>query len=283
MLPTGSTLNGAMCPVLLAAAGRAVHSAAVIKLHSMPGADGLESLSPFCMKVEVYLELQNMPYESTGADPRKAPKGKLPFIEIDGKRIADSTFIFEALEKKAETPLDRGLDAAGRAQAHALKRLFEESLYWCILWSRWVDEPGWVHFKKVIDGFVPAALRWLVPGMIRKKVTAQVVSQGTGRHTRDEIYAIGKADLEAIAEILGDKPYLLGNQLRTIDVTAYAWLANILMWKYQSPLAEIAREHPNLVAYVDRIAARLKMTSAKKAGSGQASGQVKDADRQVVA
>ena len=40
-----------------------------------------------------------------------------PFVEADGTTIADSSAILSYLEKKAVTPLDRGLDAAGLAQA----------------------------------------------------------------------------------------------------------------------------------------------------------------------
>jgi len=234
-----------------------VHSATVITLHSMPGTDRVESLSPFCSKVEVYLKLQKLPYSVVLADPRKAPKGKLPVIEIDGRHIADSSTIVAYLEDKAEKPLDRGLDAAGRARAHVLKRLFEESLYFVVLWSRWVDDNGWKEMRPRIEKVVPAPLRWLVPGLIRKKVNASVVAQGVGRHSRDEIYALGKADLDAVAAILADGPYLLGAELRTVDVTAYAFLSNILHGPGASPLTDVLKASPALEAYVQRIGAQL--------------------------
>ena len=213
------------------------------------------------MKVEVYLKLQQLPYKTISADPRKAPKGKCPFVEVDGTTVADSSAILAYLEKRAEAPLDQGLDAAGRAQAHLLRRLFEESLYWPLLWSRWADDEGWTELRPHIEAVVPAVVRWFVPGMIRKNVVGSTVAQGTGRHTREEIYALGKADIEAIAAALGDKPYLLGDQLRTIDVTGYAFLAQILLWKKPSPLTEAARAFPTLEAYVKRIGARLKQGS----------------------
>jgi glutathione S-transferase len=234
-----------------------VHSATVITLHSMPGTDRIESLSPFCSKVEVYLKLQKLPYRVALGDPRKAPKGKLPVIETDGQHIADSSTILAYLEDKADEPLDRGLDSAGRARAHVLKRVFEESLYFVVLWSRWVDDEGWKEMRPRIETVVPAPLRWLVPGLIRKKVNASVVAQGVGRHSRDEIYAFGKADLEAIAAILGDGPYLLGPELRTVDVTAYAFLSNILHWPAPSPPTSALKAMPAMEAYVERIGAQL--------------------------
>jgi len=223
----------------------------------MPGTDELESMSPFCMKVEVYLKLQKVPYKVASGDPRKAPKRKLPLVEDEGNKICDSSAILSYLEQKADSPLDRGLDAAGLAQAHVLKRMFEESLYFVLLWSRWGDDAGWETVRPMIEAVVPAMARWFVPGLIRKKVVASLVAQGTGRHTREEIFALGTADLDAVAAILGDKPYLLDDQLRTIDVIAYAFLANILLWTKPSPLTEAARALPVLDAYVKRIGARL--------------------------
>jgi hypothetical protein len=98
----------------LPAARSGVHPAAVITLHTMPGTDKVESMSPFCMKVEVYLKLQKVPYQVKLGDPRKAPKGKLPLFEAeDGRRIADSSAILAYVEERADKPLDRALAARG--------------------------------------------------------------------------------------------------------------------------------------------------------------------------
>lgn len=230
----------------------------MITLHTMPGTDQLESMSPFCMKVEVYLKLQKIPYKIESGDPRKTPKRKLPVIVDDGVTVADSSAIVAHLERKSGKSLDDGLDDAGRARAHVLKRMFEESLYFVMLWSRWADDAGWEELRPRIEKLVPAPVRWLVPGLIRKRVVASLAAQGTGRHSRDEIYALGEADLEAVATLLGDGRCLLGEQLRTIDVIAYSFLANILLWPKPSPLTEAVRARPGLDAYVKRILSRLQ-------------------------
>jgi glutathione S-transferase len=224
----------------------------------MPGTDQLESMSPFCMKVEVYLKLQKIPYKIASGDPRKTPKRKLPVIVDDGITIADSSAVIAHLERKAEKALDDGLDDAGRARAHVLKRMFEESLYFVMLWARWADDAGWDALRPHIEKVVPAPVRWFVPGLIRKKLVASLVAQGTGRHSRDEIYALGKADLEAVSSLLGDGRYLLGEQLRTIDVIAYSFLANIVLWPKPSPLTETVQALPGLDLYVKRILSRLQ-------------------------
>ncbi|HSO34277.1 MAG TPA: glutathione S-transferase family protein [Labilithrix sp.] len=235
----------------------------MITLHTMPGTSELESLSPFCMKVEVYLEVQGIPYRTKVADPRAAPKRKLPFIVDGPTTIADSSSIIDHLESRSDHPLDHGLDAAARARSHVLKRTFEESLYWPLLWSRWGDDDGWLELGPHIAAVVPAAVRWFVPGLIRRKIVASTVAQGIGRHSRDEIFAIGAADIAAVATLLGDADYLIDDRLRTIDVTAYAFLANILLWPRPSPLTAAARALPALDAYVKRVGARVKAGAAK--------------------
>jgi glutathione S-transferase len=49
--------------------------------------------SSFCVKADVFLKLSGLSYKTKTFDVTKAPKGKLPFIEDGGKRIAGSTFI----------------------------------------------------------------------------------------------------------------------------------------------------------------------------------------------
>ena len=67
----------------------------MITLVTLPPAFGLRNVSPFCLKVEMALTHLGLEFDyETEQDPRKAPKGKLPYLLIDGERIADSELIF---------------------------------------------------------------------------------------------------------------------------------------------------------------------------------------------
>jgi glutathione S-transferase len=225
----------------------------MITFHTFAGRFGLESLSPFCMKAEVYLKATKLEYQrKEGGDPRKAPKQKLPMIDDGGTVVCDSTAIIEHLEKKAKQPLDEGLSEQDWARSRVIQRTFEEGLYFVALWSRWAEDEGWAVSRRFFDG-IPAAVRWAIAPMVRKKVVAATHAQGTGRHARDEIYEIGKRDLRAFATLLGDARYALGDQMRTIDCTAYGFLANILVPPIETPLKEYAKTLPNLLAYVERM------------------------------
>ncbi len=131
-----------------------------------------------------------------------------------------------------------------------------------MLWSRWADDDGWIELGPRIASFVPAPVRWFVPRLLRRNVVASLVAQGIGRHGREEIYELGKADIAAITGALGDRDYLVDDQLRTIDVTAYAFLAHLMFWPRPSPLTTAARSVPALEAYVRRIGALLKAPAA---------------------
>ena len=57
-----------------------------IKLFQFPRMFAIPNLSPFCCKLETWLRIAGIPYETVDTpDPRKGPKGKLPFIE-DARR-----------------------------------------------------------------------------------------------------------------------------------------------------------------------------------------------------
>ena len=67
----------------------------MITLYAFADAFGVNP-SPFCQKVNIALDLSGLDYTiEVLADPRKAPKGKLPWLLDEGRSIADSEFIHE--------------------------------------------------------------------------------------------------------------------------------------------------------------------------------------------
>ena len=93
----------------------------MITLHKFVPAWGLPDISPFCVKVETYLRMTGAEYRTVVSDSRKAPKGKCPYIEHDGRVISDSSMIIEYLESRSSSPMDSDLTAQERAISTALK------------------------------------------------------------------------------------------------------------------------------------------------------------------
>ncbi len=229
----------------------------MITLHQFPPALGLPNASPFCLKLELYLRMANLPYRNAYTlELHKAPKGKLPWIDDDGVALADSGLIIDYLKRKYGDPLDGDLSPLQRAQALAITRLVEEHLYWTVLHDRWISEAGWALTGPGFFGGMPWPLRAIVPIVARRGIRAELRGHGMGRHTPEQIHALGTADVDALSELLGDQPYFLGAQATSVDAVAGAFLANILMVPLETPVKAAAAGHANLVAYCRRVAQR---------------------------
>jgi len=106
-------------------------------------------------------------------------------------------------------------------------------------------------------GFLPPGLRGLASSFIRRQVRRSLHEQGLGRHTQDELYALGRTDLRAISVLLGSRPYFYGDGPTTIDAIAYGFLANIYSVPVETELKAIAQEYDNLRLYTERLGAGL--------------------------
>lgn len=230
----------------------------MIKLYQFPRLDSLPSASPFCVKIEAYLRMAGIAFETRNmSDPRKAPKGKLPFIRDGDRVIADSSAIIDYLEKsdQGET-LDTDLTPAERATALAYRRMIEEHTYFCIVHMRWARDAVWPEVKDRYFSSLPVPMRWIVPGVAQKQVRRDLHGQGIGRHTDAEIDALALADLRAVSEFLGDKPFFLGESPTTLDATGYGFLTSVLRAPFKSPIQAEVDALKNLAAYCARFDAQ---------------------------
>ena len=231
----------------------------MITLHQFGPAFSLRTASPFGLKLEAYMRLAGIPYrvEPFNGNPSKTPKGKIPYItDDDGHQMGDSGLIIEHLVEKHGNKLDAHLTPAERATGHALRRMTEEGLYFAILYSRWVDDTGFAVIGPVFFATIPAPLRPVVGLMVRRNSRKTLQAQGTGRHTREQVYAMGNADLQALSDALGDKPFFLGDKPTSYDAAIYGTLLNLMKIPTGTPLTAFACSLPNLVAFCERVTKR---------------------------
>ncbi|MCP5163053.1 MAG: glutathione S-transferase family protein [Hahellaceae bacterium] len=225
----------------------------MITLYQFPRLMGIPNMSPFCLKVETWLRMAEIKYEMREvADPRKAPKGKLPFIKDQNELVADSSLIVRHLAKTYDINLDASLSQQEKAIAHAFGKMLEEHLYWVVIYNRWIDD-NWSKVRQEFFGHMPPLVKTLVPNMIQKKMQSDLNSQGMGRHSKEDIYEFGLQDLKAVADFLGDKPYLMGGHPTTVDATLFALTCNILNVPLRSPLKDYLYKCKNLSAYNQRM------------------------------
>jgi Glutathione S-transferase N-terminal domain len=80
-----------------------------IVLHQFSRSFGLPNASPFCMKLETYLRMAEIPHELAFEETLdKAPKKKMPYIEDEGQKIGDSNLVIELFQQQP-----RALPASG--------------------------------------------------------------------------------------------------------------------------------------------------------------------------
>lgn len=228
----------------------------MITLYSFGPNFGLPDPSPFVTKAEVLLKMAGVPYTTDASDPRKAPKGKLPYICDDGKVVADSTFIRLYIEKRYGVDFDEGLSAPERATAWAFERMCEEHLYWALIHARWMVDDNFDKGPRNFFRAAPSPMRPLVAAMVRRQVRQQLWGHGFGRHSKAEIEQLGISDIEALADFLADKPYLMGPKRCGADATVFAFVAGMLCPLFTTPIRDAAEKRRNLVAYRDRLMAR---------------------------
>jgi glutathione S-transferase len=229
----------------------------VITLYQFPPGFGLPNASPFCLKLEFYLRMAELPYRNRYTlNLQRAPKGKLPWIDDEGTQLADSGLIIDYLKGRHGDPLDSNLDARQRATALTVQRLVEEHLYWAVLRERWIDEDGWALTRKVFFGALPWPARAFVPLIAKRGIRAELMGHGLGRHAVDDIRRMAADDLSALAALLGEQPYMLGDQPTSVDACVAGFLSNVLRVPLENPIKTAALQHTNLVAYCDRMLGR---------------------------
>lgn len=219
---------------------------------------GLPNMSPFCLKLETWLRMAGLAYESHYTnDPRESPLGKLPSIKVDNRMIPDSTLCIEYLKKKHGIDFDKALTPEQKAQSHLIKTLLEDRLYFAALYSRWVDARYWPVLRDTLFGKLPFPVRKVLPGVIQAKIKRDIQGQGTGKHSQEQIYAFAAEDVATLSVLLGDKTWFLGGDEPTeVDAAAFGLLAQLTLISKDSPWPPIVAPYPNLLAYCERMKQR---------------------------
>jgi glutathione S-transferase len=218
---------------------------------------GLADFSPACLKVKTYLRMREIPYESKQGMPQKGPTKKIPYVRFDdGAIVGDSELIIGAIHERFGNPLDAHLTNEQHALGHVIRRTLEENLYWVTVLARWRHDAAYVRMKRVFSGMLPPVIGPLIMRSIRKGSLANAWGQGLGRHKDDHVWAAGKADLDAVAIFVGEKPFLFGDSPTTYDAAIYGQIANAFAPEFDNPLSAYAKTHRTLRAYCERITAR---------------------------
>lgn len=238
----------------------------VVYLYQFTRTPLLPSISPYCLKVETWLRLAGLKYENVDHKIKlRSKKGQLPFVEVNGKEIADSTLIIKELSQQFDKDLDAGLTQDQKNLAHATISMVENHLVWVLAWwrSKFPDQmikAYQVNLQHALGSRIPnALLNFFFKFHYGRKGSKKVKAQGIGVHTPQEIEEFGKQDLKVLSDLLADKPFFFGDEPTTLDCVAFSVLAQIyyISDEVKYALKDYFTEScPNLVGHVSRIKER---------------------------
>jgi len=207
------------------------------------------------MKGMALLKLSGLPHRFEPGDIRKAPKGKMPLLEDEGKTIPDTTFFQRHLETAHGIDFYPGLSAAEKAAALAFEKLCENHLYFAVLHERWMIDENFNKGPKQFFDAVPAVLRPLVTRQVRRSIKQALYGQGTGRHTGPEIAELAARDIQALSDFLADKPYFMGEAITGADAVVHSFVAGGSCALFDGSTRAAIIRHTNLVSYAERLTA----------------------------
>jgi glutathione S-transferase len=214
------------------------------------------SAAPFPLKLATWMRMAGIPFEVVVENNLgKGPKGKSPWIEYGDVRMGDSSLIIEHLAERFGVDLDAHLTAEQRAQAMSVQRLLEEHYHQCFEHELLLGR-GSRERLLAIAATMPIPVRWLLPGVLTRHFQKQLHARGMGRHAPEYVIAQGKADLDAVNTMLGDKPYFFGDQPSSIDACLCGFLGVSLYVEGDNELFRYAASLDNLSRYCERMRAR---------------------------
>lgn len=238
----------------------------IVYLYQFSRTPVVPSLSPYCLKVETWLRLAGLKYENIDHKMKyRSKKGQLPFVELNGEEIADSSVIIKDLSQRFNKDLDASLDNSQKNVSHAMISMIENHLFWVVMWWRTK------HPDNIIKGYkmnLQHALGTRIPNSILnfffkfsygRKGIKKVKAHGIGVHKPEEILEFGQNDLKVLSDMLADKPFFFGDEPTTLDVVAFANLAQIYFIdkEMQYCLRDYMQEScANLVGHVNRMKER---------------------------
>lgn len=227
-----------------------------VKLFQFPRMFAIPNLSPFCCKLETWLRITQIPYEVVDTpDPRKGPKGKLPFIEDGGERIPDSSRIIEHLARTRGVDPDARLDDGQRAIALLVQRTLEEHYAFVLAYTHLLRDEGFQHTRTRFDS-VPAIVRPLVSRMVQGQIRSLLWKQGVLRHSDEEIVAAAVRDWRAVLAVRSKGPFFFGDDVSGVDAIVFGTLATTVLTPIESPIRDFLRSQPGCVAYAERMRER---------------------------
>ncbi|OXA55844.1 failed axon connections homolog [Folsomia candida] len=210
--------------------------------------------SPYVVKLETWLRMAKINYETdlTLADAW-GPKGRFPWISLNGEHLGDSQLIIDFLKKKFDVKLGNEYSKEKLAVGGAIRIMLDEHFFWGLALYRFVYGP-FSSLRQVMGTFVPVWRSFIFRLYAGRAFTARSKGHGIGLHNRQEIEQLTLNDLTLLSELLGDKKFILGETPCEYDATIFGHLTQVT-WGLPGSIYEAAvqKDLKNLKEYAIRM------------------------------
>ena len=229
-----------------------------ITLYQYPGGDGLGSISPPCLRVDMALRWLGTDFERRdlrrGGEVAKVSRsGRLPVLEIDGDRFIESTRILDELERRFDVPWK--VDTESEA-AHL--RLWEYAVndyyYWCGFYLRWVDPEIRARFLDVLLRNAGGVTNFMVRRLFVPRQQQRAKRHGVGARDRADILVEIERGIGLLATDLKGGPFLLGrDRPARADLTVFSHFAQAGFGDSMPEVMRLVEAGDGIKPYLQRI------------------------------
>ncbi len=214
--------------------------------------------SPLCEKVRRLLNYKGIDFDIHEVDrtlvgelKHVSPFGKFPALQHDDTAVCDSTDIVYYLEEKFPERSLVPTDPRLKAQMHITEDWADESLYFYEVTMRLSWEGNLRPILDKVMETMPATLtREQVLALMLSGSQQLVAAQGLGRKTREQIIADVERHIEAIATLVGEEGWMVGDAISLADLSVIAELRCLLD---AVEAREILKAYPQVSAWMSRV------------------------------
>jgi len=234
----------------------------MVYLCQFPCSPEMRSISPFALKLETWLRLTGIQYTNVYTTTFSKSTKMIPYIELNGEEIADSSVVIERFKEMFQVNPDEILQPAQQALGHTIQRMAEcSTIKYAFYWRYGKMMPffydsavsKWEQTRGLSFGF-----KKVQPYMSR----ARAYFSGVSRLSSSEQETQCTKDFAALSTFLGENNYFLGTEEpTTIDCVVFGIIVQFFLMPSANncPVLKNSINHSftNLSEFVKRIQEKL--------------------------